>query len=335
MTTYRKLIANTRSTNFREVAELVEADLPTPKDDEILVKNLYVGVNASDVNMSAGRYNPSAPLPLELGGETLGRVVEVGRNVTQFATGDFAILTPMGGGYSEYSLQKAMRALRVNEPKPEYLSMMVSGLTASLGLYLVGEMKSEETVLVTAAAGGTGQYAVQLAAMEGNHVIGTCGSEEKAQLLRELGCHRVINYNTESVKDVLKTEYPKGVNLIYESVGKEMFDTCVNALSILGRLVIIGYISEYLEEKPEKVDQPRIYAKLLGKSASIRSMFLFHFWKYSQEHMTRLMGLYETGRLQVAIDPAEFVGLEQAADAVEYLHSGKSMGKVVVKLADA
>jgi hypothetical protein len=334
MAVYRKLIARTRSTHFREVAEIAQAELPAPKEDEILVQNIYAGVNATDVNISAGRYNPDAPLPLDLGGETLGRVVEVGRGVKTFRPGDYAILTPLGGGYAEYSTQKAIRALRVNEPKPEYLSMVVSGLTASLGLYLVGEMKSDEIVLVTAAAGGTGQYAVQLAALEGNHVIGTCGSDEKAQLLRDLGCDRVINYKKESVKEVLKAEYPKGINLIYESVGKEMFDTCVNSLAILGRLVIIGYISEYMEEKPEAISQPRIYAKLLGKSASIRSMLLYHFWKYSQEHMTRLMGLYETGRLQVEIDPKEFTGLEQVADAVEYLHSGVSMGKVVVKLGD-
>ena len=74
---------------------------------------------------------------------------------------------------------------------------------------MAGELGSEETVLVTAAAGGTGQLVVQLAKQAGNHVIATCGGEDKAELLRKLGVDRVINYRTEKVKDVLKEEYPK------------------------------------------------------------------------------------------------------------------------------
>lgn len=109
-----------------------------------------------------------------------------------------------------------------------------------------------------------------------------------------------------------------------------MFDTCVDHLAIRGRLVIIGYITEYLST-PEMVSAPRIYAKLLAKSASLRGMFLLHFIKQVPEHLAMLIELYQSGRLVAAVDPTPFVGVEQVVDAVEYLHSGKSSGKVVVR----
>jgi NADPH-dependent curcumin reductase CurA len=122
------------------------------------------------------------------------------------------------------------------------------------------------------------------------------------------------------------------MDVIYESVGRQMFDTCVDHLAIRGRLVIIGYITEYLD-KPEIVTDTRIYYKLLGKSASLRSMFLLHFIRQVPEHMTKLLELYKNGQLQIAVDPAVFKGVEGVVDAVEYLHSGKSSGKVVVRFS--
>jgi len=217
----------------------------------------------------------------------------------------------------------------VPEATPEVLALVLSGTTASIGLSVTGEMKSGESVLVTAAAGGTGQFAVQLAKLGGNTVIGTCSSDDKADLLRRLGCDRVLNYKTEDLGTVLTAEYPRGIDLIYESVGRQMFDTCVDHLAIRGRLVIIGYITEYLHT-PEVVTGQRIYYKLLGKSASLRSMFLPHFIRQVPEHTAKLLELFKNGQLQVAVDPTVFRGVESVVDAVEYLHSGVSSGKVVV-----
>jgi NADPH-dependent curcumin reductase CurA len=120
------------------------------------------------------------------------------------------------------------------------------------------------------------------------------------------------------------------MDVIYESVGRAMFDTCVDHLAIRGRLVIIGYITEYLDT-PEVVTRERIYYKLLGKSASLRSMFLLHFIRQVPEHMAKLLEMYQAGKLQAAVDPAVFRGVEGVVEAVEYLHSGKSSGKVVVR----
>ncbi len=327
--TYRKLIAGHFSSNFREASRIVETELKPPTGFELTVRNHYAGVNATDVNISAGLYTPGATPPLDLGAEMIGEVVAVGDKVTDFKVGDTVLSTAIGG-YAEYITVRSRYAIPVPEATPQVLALVLSGVTAALGLNTVGEMRSGETVLVTAAAGGTGQFAVQLAKLAGNTVIGTCGSEDKAELLRTLGCDRVINYKQEDVGAVLKAEYPHGIDLVYESVGGTMFDTCVDHLAIRGRLVIIGYISEYLSN-PELVTRPRIYRILLSKSASLRSMFLLHFIRQVPEEAAKLIDLYQAGKLKVQVDPTLFQGVEQVVDAVEYLHSGKSAGKVVVK----
>ncbi len=328
--TYRKVTAVRYDKNFRHATEIVEVPLEAPQANEVIVRNHYAGVNATDVNISAGSYTPNSQPPIDMGAEAVGEVVAVGEAVTALKVGDFVMTSSVGSGYREYYPVKAHRALPIPAATPEILSLGLSGVTASIGLEVTGDMRSGENVLVTAAAGGTGQFAVQLAKLAGNHVIGTCSTDDKAELLKSLGCDRVINYKTEDFGQVLSAEYPNGIHLIYESVGRQMFDTCVDHLAIRGRLVIIGYISEYLDQ-PERVTEERIYFTLLGKSASLRSMFLPHFFKLIPTHLAKLADLYESGQLQVAIDPTEFAGVDAVADAVDYLHSGQSHGKVVVR----
>ncbi len=327
--TYRKVVAARFTNHFREAAEIVEVELLPPGPHEITVRNRFAGVNATDVNISAGGYTPGAQPPIDLGAEMTGEVVAVGEKVTEYKVGDFVTSTSLGG-YAEYVTVRARYAIPVPEATPEMVALVLSGTTASIGLSFTGEMKSGETVLVTAAAGGTGQFAVQLAKLAGNTVIGTCSSDDKAELLKAIGCDRVVNYKTEDLGAALKNEYPRGMDLIYESVGRKMFDTCVDNLAIRGRLVIIGYITEYLST-PEVVSDTRIYYKLLGKSASLRGMFLLHFMKQVPDHMAKLVELYQAGKLLVSVDPTPFNGVEQVVDAVEYLHSGKSSGKVIVR----
>jgi len=328
--TYRKLIATKLTTDFRDAAEIVEEEIPDLKPHEVLIRNVYAGINATDVNITAGRYQPGARPPIDLGAEAAGIVEDVGAEVRHLSPGDAVVTSTLGGGYREFNVVRASNALPVGEPSPEALSIMVSGLTASIALEEVGDMKSGETVLVTAAAGGTGQYAVQLAKRAGNHVIGTCGNDRKVELLTDLGCDHPINYNAEDVGAVLEEQYPSGVNIVYEGVGGELFDTCVDALARYGRLLSIGYVSEY-KTGAKAVTRERIYTKLLPKSASVRGFFLPHFAESFGEHMTRLLKLVESGALYVSIDDTQFEGIESIADAVEYLHTGDSRGKVVVR----
>ena len=330
--TYKKLVAKNFSKDFNSAVKIVEEQIPEPADNQILIHNQYAGVNAGfDTLLCKGKipYFSETP-PIDLGVEAVGVVEAIGNKVTDFAVGDAVLTTQRGGGYREYQAVNAALADKVPEATPEVLSLMPTGVSALVALEQVGAMSSQETVMVTAAGGGTGHIAVQLAKLAGNHVIGTCGSEAKSKLLKELGCDRIINYRSENVADVLKQEYPQGIDLVFECIGKQMFDTCVDNLAVRGRLVVVGFISEY-GKNLEPLSQPRIYHKLFWKAASIRGFLMPMYQEYIPEARDRLFDLFHTGQIKVAIDSTEFKGIESIPAAVNYLLGGKNCGKVVVK----
>jgi NADPH:quinone reductase-like Zn-dependent oxidoreductase len=324
---YKKLVVVKATENLREACEVQDVPLELPAADEILVKTHFAGVNASDYLMAQGRYLMPTPPPYDMGGESVGEVVAVGDSVDNFKVGD-AVLA-LAGGYRDYFTVKASRAIPVPKASPEAVSLAVSGLTALLALEKTGEMTSGETVLVTAAAGGTGSFAVQIAKAAGNTVIGTCSSDEKAEFLRSIGCDRAINYKKESLKDVLKTEFPRGVDIVFETVGGETFDTALKALATHGRMIVIGSMSEY-ETGPQNVTAPRIGYAILRKSASIRAFWLMHFLKDVVPTMKRLLDMAEAGKLLLTVDDTNFKGTNGVFEALDYMYSGKNIGKVVV-----
>jgi prostaglandin reductase 3 len=329
MTTYQKLVAVRHHKNFREAVEIQHVPQRPPADDEIMIRTLYAGVNAADYMMAAGIYVAATPVPFDLGGEAVGEVAAVGAQVTQFKVGD-TVLT-LGNGYSEVIYVRASHAIPVPAATAEMVSLGVGGLTASIALDVVGEMRKDETVLVTAAAGGTGHFAVQLAKLAGNRVIGTCSSADKVAMLRALGCDRPINYKAEDMSAILKAEAPKGVNIAFESVGGAQFDTALKHLAVRGRLVTIGFISEYVNGT-EMVTAPRVHTYVLPKSASVRGFWLMHFFReYGPAHLMKLASLLQGGQLTAEIDHRAFKGVGEIADAIEYMYSGANSGKVVVQ----
>jgi NADPH:quinone reductase-like Zn-dependent oxidoreductase len=182
--------------DFRRAARIVEAELVPPGAEEILLRVRLAGVNASDPMAAAGGYGV-ASLPFDLGLECGGEVVAVGEGVEEFQVGDSAMFFGLGG-YAEYRRVPAQQAFRVTRLTPEVVSAFVAGITASVGLTETQAMRSGETVLVTAAGGGVGSYAVQLARLAGNRVVATCGDNDKAARLRDLGCERVIQHRRET-----------------------------------------------------------------------------------------------------------------------------------------
>ncbi|XP_074587154.1 uncharacterized protein LOC141843041 [Curcuma longa] len=334
--TFKKIIVHTLDHNFRSATRVVQTHLKLPiKPENAVVKIIYAGVNASDVNFSSGRYfegknnETAARLPLDAGFEAVGIIAAVGDSVHLKVGTPVAFMT--FGSYAEFSVIPAKHLLPVPRPDAEVVAMLTSGLTASIALEKAGQMENGKVVLVTAAAGGTGQFAVQLAKLAGNKVVATCGGADKASLLRSLGADRVIDYKKENIKDVLMKEYPKGIDIIYESVGGDMFNICLNALAVYGRFIVIGMISQYQGNNGwQPLKYPGLCEKLLAKSQTVAGFFLIHYAHLWQEHLDKLFDLYSTGKLKVAVDPKRFNGLDSVADAVEHLHSGKSLGKVVV-----
>ena len=170
-------------------------------------------------------------------------------------------------------------------------------------------------------------------------MIGTCSTDEKAAFLQRIGCDRPINYKRESLQQVLTEEYPGGVGVVYEGVGGEVFNTCVKNLAVKGRLVVIGFIDSYQSSGFSARPSLPLHQILLSKSASIRGFFLNDYITDIPSHLSRLVQLYEEGRLTVQVDLGEgveggpFRGLEAVYDGVDHLYSGRSRGKVVVEVA--
>ena len=323
------------------MAKIVERGLKRPGPTEIVVRTVYAGINASDINISAGDYEVFTPAnadgSINLGGEFVGEVAAVGSEVDQFRVGD-AVAPSAFSGFAEY------HTLDVGKPEsapvapiptvtPESLSLLVNGLTASIGLKEVGELQSGERVLITAAAGGVGHYAVQLAKQAGAHVIGTCSTDAKAEFLKGLGCDRPINYKTQDLNGVLQGEYPDGVNLVFENVGGSVFDVCLANLALHGRLVVCGSITDYAAG-PQRIEQLPVSQRVLWKCLTIKGFIYFLYPELIPQHMQSLLAAIENGTLVPRVDPAKFTGLEEVADAVEYLHAGKNTGKVYVTIQE-
>ncbi|URE09196.1 Zinc-binding alcohol dehydrogenase domain-containing protein [Musa troglodytarum] len=309
--TFEKVIVHSLDHNFRFATKVVQTELKLPiKPYHALVKIIYAGVNASDVNFSSGRYfkgkdnEISARLPFDAGFEAVGIIAAVGESVHLKIGAPVAFMA--FGSYAEFSVVPAKHLLPVPRPDAEVLAMLTSGLTASIALE-------------------------KLAKLAGNKVVATCGGEKKASLLRSLGADRVIDYKKENIKDALKKEFPKGIDIVYESVGGEMFKLCLNALAVHGRLIVIGMISQYQGKHGwEPLKYTGLCEKILSKSQTVAGFFLIQHASLWQEHLDRLFDLYSAGKLKVAVDPKRFMGVGSVADAVEYLHSGESLGKVVV-----
>jgi len=331
--TYRKFILTQFGEDFRACTNIITTPWQDPGPDEVVVKNIYAGVNGVyDFNMMRNAVDYiKFTVPTDLGIETVGRVVALGRNVNTVKEGDAVATWKVGSGYRDYQIAAASRIYPIREPSPEILTLIPTGVSGKVGIERVGEMKTGETIAVSAAAGGLGHIVVQLAKQAGNHVIGLAGSDEKCALVKSLGCDRAINYTTEDVDAVLKAEYPRGIDLAYDSVGGRLFDIFVDNLAIRGRLVISGYTSEV--GKPlQMVSAGRPWTKLYFKSASIRGFINPHFQEFWPDAAERLLTSYYNGALTVLVDPTPFTGLEAIPDAVAYLMAGRNRGKVVIKL---
>ncbi|XP_078482186.1 prostaglandin reductase-3 [Ciona intestinalis] len=341
----RKLVVKTLTSNFRKAVEIQTVPLPNPASGHVLVKNHFVGINASDVNFSAGKYDPSKQPPFDAGFEAIGEVVAVGDGVPQSFIGK-SVAHLSNGAFSEFQTVAGKSILEIPSMQPQYIPCLVSGMTAKLALQESGNLKPNEKVLVTAASGGTGQFAVQLAKLAGCHVIGTCSSEKKVNFLKSIGCDHAINISTENLGQVLKEHYPHGVDVVYESVGGETYETCVNRLAVKGRLIVIGYISGY--QQPMGVapttsarGAAALPVKMLMKSSSVTGFFLFHYANQWKSAFQELSDLYVAGKLTCMVDDGSserkggFHGIDAVTDAVDYLYSRKSVGKIVVNLGSS
>ena len=339
--TFKKVAILEETHVFRRAARVVEVPGSVLEAEatagKVIVKNLYCGINASDVNFSAGKYGLHPPM--DAGFEASGVVV-------RDDSGTFRVGQPLAflhyGSFSEYVALAPRRCFKVHRACREVVALLTSGLTASIALESSG-IKPGDIVLITAAAGGTGQFFVQLAKEMGAYVVATCGGPAKAAMLEQLGADLIIDYKRgpNEVRDVLRSRFPRGVNVVIEMVGGDMFDTCRKALAGSGRLLIIGAMSQYASGWKTKQASEGLVEQLLAKNQSLIGFFLLNHSRLFKRHFEALEAKWRAGTLNVQLaEPVApgggFVGIDRVFDAVDFLQGGKSSGKVTLALvADA
>jgi NADPH2:quinone reductase len=224
-----------------EVLTLVELPVPDPKPDEALVQIKAAGVNFIDVYFREGRY--PASLPFINGQEAAGVVVAVGTDVTRFRLGDHVAYTGVLGSYAEYAAVPADRLVRIPDELDfdQATAAMLQGMTAHYLSHSTYPIKSGDTALIHAAAGGVGLLLVQMAKQLGARVIATAGSEAKAQLARNAGADEVIIYSEQNFETEARalTE-GQGVHVVYDGVGKDTFARDLKVLRPRGYVVLFG-----------------------------------------------------------------------------------------------
>ncbi|HRX72194.1 MAG: quinone oxidoreductase [Candidatus Competibacteraceae bacterium] len=229
-----------------DVLRWEDVNVDEPSAGQLRIRQAAIGLNYIDVYHRTGLY-PLPSLPWTLGMEGAGRVEAVGEGVTEFQVGDrVAYASPPVGAYAEVRLIPADRVVALPETIDDQTAaaMMLQGMTAQYLLRRTYRVQPGDAILLHAAAGGVGLIASQWARQLGALVIGTVGSDEKAEIARAHGCHHAIVYSRENFVDrVREITNGQGVAVVYDSVGKETFMGSLDCLRPLGMMVSFGNAS--------------------------------------------------------------------------------------------
>jgi NADPH:quinone reductase len=308
-----------------EALKYEEVLTPDPGDGEVRVKIEAAGVNFIDIYHRIGRYQGA--LPLTLGQEASGTVDAIGPKVTDVKPGDRVVYASVQGSYAEYAIIPSWRLVPIpaGVTSQQAAAVMIQGMTAHYLTSSTYPLKEGETALVHAAGGGTGQLLVQIAKRRGAHVIGTASTEEKAAIAREAGADEVILYTRADFEsEVKRLTNNKGVDVVYDSVGKDTFDKSLNCLRRRGYMVLYGASSGAV---------PPLDPQVLNTKGSIflTRPFLAHYTADRAELMGRVNDLFSwiaAGELNVRIDKT--FPLTEAAEAHRYLEGRQSKGKILL-----
>ncbi len=229
------------STGGPEVLQLTDLPIPEPGPGQVLLRIEAIGVNFIEIYFRKGVYKTA--LPLIPGSEAAGTVEELGPGVTGFATGDAVASTAVIGSYAEYALVPAAQLIKIPQgvTMEQAAAAMLQGMTAHYLAYSTFPLKAGDTALVHAGAGGVGLLLTQIAAHIGARVITTVSTPAKAELSREAGASDVILYTKKDFEaEVKRLTGGKGVNVVFDSVGKTTFEGSLNCLRPRGLLALFG-----------------------------------------------------------------------------------------------
>lgn len=308
-----------------EAMKLEELPDPRPGPDQALVKLEASGVNFIDIYQRSGAYKGN--LPFGLGLEGAGTVEAVGSNAVGVAVGDRVAWTGVPGSYATHNIVPVAQLIKLPDgvSAQDAAATMLQGLTAHYLTHATYPLKAGDTCLLHAAAGGVGLLLTQMAKLRGAHVIGTVGTEEKAALAREAGVDDVIVYTKQDFQaETRRLTDGKGVQVVYDGVGKDTFDKSLDSLAPRGYLVLFGAASGPVPP----VDPQVLNAK---GSLFLTRPSLGSYTQTRQELEQRandVLGWIAAGKLKLRIGGT--YPLDQAAQAHTDLAGRKTTGKLLL-----
>ena len=309
-----------------EVLKWEDEELGEPGPGEALVRHTAVGLNYIDIYHRSGLY-PLPQLPAIIGMEGAGVVEAVGEGVTEVAVGQrVAYAAPPVGAYAEKRVMAAAQLVALPDEIDDVRAagMMLKGLTAQYLLRRTHAAKAGETILVHAAAGGVGLILCQWANHLGLRVIGTVSSEAKAEQAKAHGCHHALLYDDGGyVEDVAAITGGRGVDVVYDGVGRDTFESSLECLAMLGHLVSFGQASGAVP--------PVELGLLSAKSATLTRPVLFHYTQARDDLVAMADELFHVvTQGVVTIEVCATRPLAEAGEAHRDLEARRTTGSTVL-----
>ena len=309
-----------------DVLRLEDIPTPEPKLGEVLIRVQAAGVNFADTLQRKNQYIYTPELPFTPGAEVSGRIEKLGVDVQGFSVGQRVVAFTTNGGYAEYAIasQNLIVALPDEVDFDAGVGILTQGLTAYYMLKTLAQLRSGQSVLVHAAAGGVGSLAVQIAKILGaSHIVATAGSAQKLQLPKSLGADTLISYSDADWQaQVMQATDGKGVDVVLEALGGDIFHKSLDCLAFRGQLIVYGRSSG------STVFDPIV---LLNKSRTITGFSLYDFLENPiyTESLNAMLAYIKQGQLKVQIGGV--FPLAQAAKVHHLIESRSTQGKSILK----
>ncbi len=313
--------------------ELVETPIPTLGAGQFLVRNVFMSVDPymRGRMMDRASYVPPFQVGQVMDGGSVGQVMQ--SEHPGFAPGDY-VCGFANGGWREWWLSDGTMMQKVDPavvPLQAYLGALgMPGLTAYSGLLRIGQPKEGETVFVSAAAGAVGSVVCQIAKAKGCRVVGSVGSDAKAEWLRrEAGVDAVVNYKAcGSLLAAVKAAAPNGVDVYFENVGGEHLEVALELLNRFGRIVACGMISQYNATEPQP--GPRNIIQIIGKSLTMQGFIVSNHLDMVPSFFADMGQWVRAGAMQWEETIVD--GIARAPEAFLGLFTGANAGKMLVRL---
>jgi NADPH2:quinone reductase len=314
---------------WMQPSDLVVSEMPEPEvaPGSLKIEVRAAGCNFFDILMVQGKYQVKPPFPFVPGAEIAGIVREVGDGVEGFSVGDRVLASQGIGGFAEFAVVPAAASHRIPDGMSfaEGAALPIIYPTSYAGLVFRAQLVAGETLLVHAAAGGVGIAAVQIGAALGARVIATAGGADKLEIARQNGAAEVIDYRSEDfVARVMELTDGRGADVIYDSVGGDVFDKSLKCIAWNGRLLVIGFASGRIPE----VKANRILLKNIAVTGLHWGAHAVKEPQRVSETFDALFALHAAGKIKPVI--YKTYGLDEVAVALQDLASRKTYGKLII-----